>query len=104
MTLQPLLGSGCFFSFVILYIVSGTPWTGDQPVTRPLTCILRVGFEPTTPVSEQGKIVHALDRYRHSTFTLTLFSIHCMKKKTKLRGLSLQANYTDRATAACWRG
>jgi hypothetical protein len=25
-------------------------------------------------------------------------------KKTKLRGLSPQANYTDRATAACQRG
>jgi hypothetical protein len=25
------------------------------------------------------------------------------KIKTKLRGFSPQANYTDRATAACWR-
>jgi hypothetical protein len=26
-----------------------------------------------------------------------------MNLKTKLRGLSLQAKYTDRATTACWR-
>jgi hypothetical protein len=25
-----------FFSFLILYTVGTTPWTGDQPVTRPL--------------------------------------------------------------------
>jgi hypothetical protein len=31
-----LLGPGCFFSFVILYTVGRTPWTGDQSVTRPL--------------------------------------------------------------------
>jgi hypothetical protein len=32
----PLLGPGRFFSFVILYTVSRTPWTGDLPVARPL--------------------------------------------------------------------
>jgi hypothetical protein len=25
-----------FFRFLILYIVGRTPWTGDQPVARPL--------------------------------------------------------------------
>jgi hypothetical protein len=30
------LDSGRFFIFLILYIISKTPWTGDQPVTRPL--------------------------------------------------------------------
>jgi hypothetical protein len=48
----------------------------DQPVVRPLpthkgieaqnkhthTSMLRVGFEPTTPVSDRTKTVHALDR------------------------------------------
>jgi hypothetical protein len=35
--LQPLsLGPGHFFSFVILYTVGKTPWTGDQSVARPL--------------------------------------------------------------------
>jgi hypothetical protein len=32
----PLLGLGRFFSFLILYRVGRTPWTGDQPVARPL--------------------------------------------------------------------
>jgi hypothetical protein len=29
-----LLDLGRFFSFLILYTVSSTPWTGDQPVAR----------------------------------------------------------------------
>jgi hypothetical protein len=31
-----LLDLGRFFSFLILYTVGNTPWTGDQPVERPL--------------------------------------------------------------------
>jgi hypothetical protein len=31
-----LLDLGRFFSFLILYTVGMTPWTGDQPVVRPL--------------------------------------------------------------------
>jgi hypothetical protein len=31
-----LLDFGHFFSFLILYTVGRTPWTGDQPVARPL--------------------------------------------------------------------
>jgi hypothetical protein len=31
-----LLDLGCFFSFLIFYTVGRTPWTGDQPVARPL--------------------------------------------------------------------
>jgi hypothetical protein len=72
----PLLGPGLFFSLVIFfYTVPRTSWTGDQPVARPLlthrtsqtqnkrtqTSMSRVGFEPTIPVFEQGKTVHALD-------------------------------------------
>jgi hypothetical protein len=30
------LGLGRFFSFLIPYTVGRTPWTGDQPVARPL--------------------------------------------------------------------
>jgi hypothetical protein len=55
---------------------SKTPWTGDQPVTRPLpthrttqtqnkrmqTFMPRMGFEPTITVFELAKTVHALDR------------------------------------------
>jgi hypothetical protein len=70
-----LLRPGHFFSFVILYTIGRTPWTGDQPVARPLpthrtqtqnkrtqTSMPRVEFEPTTPVFEQAKTVHAVDR------------------------------------------
>jgi hypothetical protein len=31
-----LLGLGQIFSFLILYTIGRTPWTGDQPVARPL--------------------------------------------------------------------
>jgi hypothetical protein len=62
------------FSFLILYTVGSTPWTGDQPVARPLpthrttktqnkrtqTSVPRVGFEPTIPVLERKKTVHAI--------------------------------------------
>jgi hypothetical protein len=36
------------------------------------------------------------------TSTAAIF-IHAPKKLKKLRGFGLQANYVDRATAACWR-
>jgi hypothetical protein len=37
MILRPfLLGPGRFFSFLILYTAGRTPWTGDQPIARPL--------------------------------------------------------------------
>jgi hypothetical protein len=70
------LDFGRFFGVLILYTVSRTPWTGDQPVSRPLpthrtthtqnkriqTSMPLVGFELTTPVFERAKTVHALDR------------------------------------------
>jgi hypothetical protein len=76
MALQPSVGSWPLFQFINLYTVGGTPWTGDQPVARPLpthrtsktenkrteTSMPRVGFEPTTPMFERAKTVHALDR------------------------------------------
>jgi hypothetical protein len=36
MALQLFLGLGSFFSFLVLYTVSRTPWTGDQPLAGPL--------------------------------------------------------------------
>jgi hypothetical protein len=33
---SPLLGLGCFFSFLMLYTIGWAPQTGDQPVARPL--------------------------------------------------------------------
>jgi hypothetical protein len=73
------LDLGPFFSFLILYTVSRTPWTGDQSLARPLlthrttwtqnkrtqTYMPRVGFEPAIPVIEGAKTVHAL--YRSTT-------------------------------------
>jgi hypothetical protein len=75
MALQPFVGTWPLVSFLIFYTVSRTPWTGDQPVTRPLpihrttqtqnkriqTSMPRVGFETTLPVFERTKTVHALD-------------------------------------------
>jgi hypothetical protein len=34
MAAEPSLGPGLLFSFLILYTVGRTAWTGDQPVTR----------------------------------------------------------------------
>jgi hypothetical protein len=61
----------------------------------------RVGFEPMIPVFERSKTVHALDR------AATVIGRIALQYKatiyTKLRGFSPQANYTERATAACRR-
>jgi hypothetical protein len=76
MALQSFIGHGRFFSFLILYTVCRTPWTGDQPVAGPLptrrttetqnkrkqTFMPRVVFETMIPVLERAKTVHALDR------------------------------------------
>jgi hypothetical protein len=69
-------GSKPLVQFLNLYTVGGTPWTWRQPVARPLpahrttqsqnkptqTFMPRVRFEPTVPVFERTKTVHALDR------------------------------------------
>jgi hypothetical protein len=71
-----LLDLGRFSSFLIIYTDGRTPWTGDQPVARPLpthkttqtqnkrtqTSVPWVEFEPTIPVFQQAKTVRALDR------------------------------------------
>jgi hypothetical protein len=62
------------YQFLKISTVSMIPWTGDQPVAWPLltrrtiqtqnkrtqTFMPWVGFEPTIPVSERAKKVHAL--------------------------------------------
>jgi hypothetical protein len=67
---------GRFFSCLIFYTVGWTPWTGDQPVARPLathrttqtqnkrtqTSMPRAGFKPAIPAFERAKTVHALER------------------------------------------
>jgi quinol-cytochrome oxidoreductase complex cytochrome b subunit len=66
---------GCFFSFLILYTVGRTYWTGDQPVARPLpthrptqtqnkrwqTSMRWVGFELMIRTFQRAKTVSALD-------------------------------------------
>jgi hypothetical protein len=85
MALQTFVGPCPGFSLLIIYSVGRTPWTGDQPVTRPLptrrttetqnrgtqTSMPQVEFEPTIPafVSERAETVLALDRMA------TVFSI-----------------------------
>jgi hypothetical protein len=72
--LQPLATLATFQS-LDPYAVGRTPWTGNQPVARPLpahttaqTQIKRtqismpqMGFEPTFPAFERAKTVHASD-------------------------------------------
>jgi hypothetical protein len=69
------LDPGGVFSYLILYTIRRTLWTGDQPVARPLpthritqihnkrtqTSMPRLGFETTISVFERAKMVHALD-------------------------------------------
>jgi hypothetical protein len=70
-----LLDLGRFFSFLIYTRSVGLLGRGNQPVARPLpahrttqtqikstqTSISRVGFDPTIPVFEWAKTIHALD-------------------------------------------
>jgi hypothetical protein len=77
MALQPFFGPWPPLQLRnLFYAVGRTPWTGDQPVARPLpthramqtqnkctqTSMPRVGFEPKIPVFERAKTVHTLDR------------------------------------------
>jgi hypothetical protein len=77
MALQPFVGPWPLFQLLDLSYTAGrTPWTADQPVARPLpthgtaqtqnkrtqTSMPQVGFEPTIPMFERAKTVHALDR------------------------------------------
>jgi hypothetical protein len=72
----PFLDLGRFLSFLILYTVGRAAWTGYEPLARPVrthkslksqnkftqTSMPRVKFEPTVPLFELAKMVHALDR------------------------------------------
>jgi hypothetical protein len=66
---QPFVGPWPTSQVLDLYTVGSTPWTGDQPITRPLpthrttqtqnkrtqTSMPQVGFEPMIPVFERAK-------------------------------------------------
>jgi hypothetical protein len=72
---SPLLITGSFLRFLMLYTVCRNPWAEDQPVARPVPThrtaqthnkrkqisMHRVGFEPTISAFERAKTVHALD-------------------------------------------
>jgi hypothetical protein len=53
-----LLDLGSLFSFLILYTVGRTPWTGDQPVEMPLPTHRR------TQTQNKRKHIHALSGIR----------------------------------------
>jgi hypothetical protein len=64
-----LFGFGSLFSFLIVYTVGRTPWTGDQPIAKSQpthrttqrqnkhtqTSMAPLGFEPTTPSIPTGE-------------------------------------------------
>jgi hypothetical protein len=64
-----MLDLGYFFNFLILYTAGESPWTEDHIVARPLPThskstqanTLWAEFEPTIPVFEREKTVHAID-------------------------------------------
>jgi hypothetical protein len=53
MSLQPFVGPWPLFSFLILYTVGRTPWTGDKPVARPLP------IQRTTQTEQTHIDIHA---------------------------------------------
>jgi hypothetical protein len=57
MAIQPFVGLWplFFFSFLIVYTMGRTPWTGDQPVARPL---------PTHRINVHNTDTHALSGIR----------------------------------------
>jgi hypothetical protein len=78
--------------FLDLYTDGRTPWTGDQPVARPLrahssaqtqnkrtwTSIFQVGFQPSILVYERAKIDNDLDRAA-TVITIIAFYIKQMR-------------------------
>jgi hypothetical protein len=106
MSLQHSVGSWPLFSFLIPYTVCMTPWTGDQTIARPLsthrtaqtrnkgtqTSMPRVGFEPTNPMFEQEKNVHASG----GTTTLIVYTIKIsFKGRVNVLGQRYQGMYVE---------
>jgi hypothetical protein len=84
------LGIGLwFFQFHDHFTDGKTPWTGDQPIARPLptrrttqtqnkctqTFMPWVGVESMPPGFERLKTVHALDRVANHGCTVTSFTV-----------------------------
>jgi hypothetical protein len=108
-----------FFSFPILWKVCGTPWTGDQPVAKPLpthrttqtqnkrtqTSLPRVGFEPTTPVFERTKTVHALDRADTVIGSTAVVCLHLFEENVASEAVSHKfASYSEAVKLKCQSG
>jgi hypothetical protein len=84
LAVQALCWTSAVFSFLIFYTVGRTPWTGDQPVARPLPAqigqhkqnirtqpsVPQMGFEPTIPVFERAKTIHALQGFLYKALRL----------------------------------
>jgi hypothetical protein len=119
-----LFGLGRFFSFLILYTVGRTSWTGDQPVARPLptyrtiqirnkrtqTSMPWVGFESSIPAFERAKTVHALD---HAVTVIgtpqrldVLHSVHSLRTTPwrRVRDWRYRSTVLGRGTRRRWVG
>jgi hypothetical protein len=110
---SPLLDRGVFsVSCLIFYIVDRTPWTGDQPVARPLrahrtaltqnkctqTSMPWVGFKPTIPAFKRTKTVWVCNkvptkRARNGTRSSIVFK-NKGKNKNKNQVFRAQADWT----------
>jgi hypothetical protein len=127
--LQPFVGPWPLLQFRNhFYTVCRTPWTSDQPVARPLpthrinahTDIHALSgirtHDPSVWATEDSSCrrpaatVIACRQIDTEFVSLAQFSLQGRHTHTglsevikKLRGFSPQANYTDRATAACRR-
>jgi hypothetical protein len=71
-----LLDLGRFFSFLILYTVGRTPWTGDQPVARPLPT------HRTTQIEQTHRDIHAFSGIRnHDPSVRASEESSCLRKR-----------------------
>jgi hypothetical protein len=104
---SPFVGPWLFFSVLILYRVGRTPWTGDQPIARPLrthrttqtqNTRTQTSMQPTSPAFERAKAVHALDpaatvigKQHVTTIYISLSHIElCSQSRSSLIGSSFQ--------------
>jgi hypothetical protein len=100
-----------FSVFLNLFTVCSTPWTGDQPASRPLpthrhrtqnkhneTFMLPVGLEHTTPVFERVNIVNALDRV--ATYRRTCPICRRIVSPGMLRRVALVKTYVSKEPGA----
>jgi hypothetical protein len=67
-----LLGLDLSFSLLILYTVDRTPWTGDQPVARPL---------PT------HRTTHRINAHKHPCFQWDLKQVHDLDRAAAVIGI-----------------